>query len=194
MRRTFLILACVAAAAAAADSAAQQSVYRWVDKDGNVHFTDTPPPAEAQQVTEKRVPGGAAAEETQLPYATQLAMKRNPVTLYSAPTCGEVCANGRTLLQGRGIPYAERNAAATPADVEELKKLIGTLEVPVLTVGATTLKGYSEDAWNSALDTAGYARALVPGQLPPKYPPPTPAAPASPTPATPAPATAATKQ
>jgi uncharacterized protein DUF4124/glutaredoxin len=176
MRRTILILACVAAATAAAGAAAQQSLYRWVDKDGNVHFTDTPPPAEAQQVTEKPMPARAATEDTQLPYATQMAMKKNPVTLYSAPTCGEVCANGRTLLQGRGIPYSERNAVATPVDAEELKKLIGVLEVPVLTVGASTLKGYSEEQWNSALDSAGYPRSLLPGQVPPKYPPPATAA------------------
>jgi glutaredoxin len=116
-----------------------------------------------------------------------MAMKKNPVTLYSAPTCGDVCANGRTLLQGRGIPYSERNAVATPSDAEELKKLIGVLEVPVLTVGANTLKGYSEDQWNSALDSAGYPRSLLPGQVPPKYPEPPAAKPAPPAaPATPA--------
>src|SRR2546421_11270348 len=130
MRSTISIIACLAALAAAGDGAAQTSVYRWVDKNGNVHFSDTPPQEDATEVTRRRV-GGGQADESQLPYATQIAMKRSPVTLFSSSGCGEPCASGRKLLQGRGIPYAERNAEATPADADALKKLVGVLEVPV---------------------------------------------------------------
>ena len=181
MRSMIFLMALLASVAAAA----QTSVYRWVDKDGKVHFSDTPPLEDAT-VTEKRM-GGGFVEENQLPYATQQAMKRNPVTLYSSKGCGDPCASGRQILASRGIPYAERYADATPADAEALKKLIGVLEVPVLVVGETTLKGYNDSTWNSALDSAGYPRTLLPGQIPPR--PPTPPAP----PATPAPATEAPK-
>ena len=178
MRSTICLLAAVAMFAGL-DAAAQTSVYRWVDKDGNVHFSDTPPMEDAT-VTEKRM-GGGAVDTSQLPYATQMAMKRNPVTLYSSKNCGAPCASGRDILRSRGIPYAERAADASPADIEALKKLVGVLEVPVLVVGATTLKGYEDGAWNAALDNAGYPRSLLPGQVPP--PPPEPPAPATPAPA-----------
>jgi hypothetical protein len=36
---------CVALLFAALDAQAQQTVYKWVDKDGKVQFSDTPPPA-----------------------------------------------------------------------------------------------------------------------------------------------------
>ncbi|HXN15369.1 MAG TPA: DUF4124 domain-containing protein, partial [Usitatibacter sp.] len=37
---------------------AQTNVYRWVDKDGNVQFSDAPPPEDARGVTQKRLGGG----------------------------------------------------------------------------------------------------------------------------------------
>ena len=170
----------VVAALATADAAAQTSVYRWVDKDGNVHFSDTPPLEDAK-VTEKRMGGGGSADDTQLPYATQMAMKRSPVTLFSSKNCADLCASGRDLLASRGIPYAERSPEASPADAEALKKLIGVLEVPVLVVGETALKGYSNEMWNAALDSAGYPRTLLPGQVAPRPPaPPAPPPPAPP--------------
>jgi glutaredoxin len=167
----FWRIASVAFVVAAATAAqAQSEVYRWVDKDGKVHFSDAPPPEDASQVTQKRV-GTAAPDDTQLPYATQVAMRRSPVVLYASPNCGELCASGRELLQSRGIPYSEKNAA-TPTEAENLKKLAGAAEVPVLMVGDTPIRGFSDTAWHGALDAAGYPRTRIPGQGSPKPPPP----------------------
>ena len=167
---------------AASQAQAQSSVYRWVDKEGKVHFSDSPPVEETKNLSEKRM-GGGYVDEGQLPYATQMAMKRSPVTLYTSSNCGELCASGRELLVNRGIPYSERNAQ-TPAEAENVRKLVGSLEVPVLVVGETSLKGFSEGPWNSALDGAGYPRTKLPGQVMPRQPEPVPAVP--PTPAPPA--------
>lgn len=162
-----------------------QSVYRWVDKSGKVHYSDQPPPEEAKNVQQKRMGGGGSVEVSQLPYATQIAMQKNPVVLYGAPTCGAPCEQGRALLGKRGIPYSERDVSANEADAEALKKLVGAMDVPVLTLGANKLKGYDEGSWNSALDSAGYPRTALPGQRPPAppkppAPPATPPAPAAP--------------
>src|SRR5262245_5241321 len=113
--RSIVAFLAVVAALAAADAAAQQSVYRWVGQDGNVHFSDTPPLEDAK-VTEKRMGGGGQADDSQLPYATQVAMKRNPVTLFSSKSCGDLCTSGRDLLASRGIPYSERSPEASAAD------------------------------------------------------------------------------
>ena len=48
-------------------------------------------------------------------------MKTSPVTLYVSNNCGDLCSNGRTLLQNRGIPYSERNAENNPEDTEKLR-------------------------------------------------------------------------
>ncbi len=80
--------------------------------------------------------GGGYADSTQLPYATQVAMQKSPVTLYTGGDCGDPCEQGRDLLAKRGIPFSERDAQANAEDAEALKKLVGAIEVPVLTVGS----------------------------------------------------------
>ena len=159
--RHIVALCCTIAASAAL---AQSTVYRWVDKDGKVQFSDSPPPADAKQSSQKTLGGGYVDRE--LPYAVQQAMKKSPVKLYTAPSCGEPCNSGRSLLSERGIPFSERNAGASATAQKELKDLIGGLEVPVLVVGATSLKGYDSGQWASALDEAGYPRSRAPGQPP----------------------------
>jgi glutaredoxin len=163
MRKRLITTACCLVLLATA-AVAQTNVYRWVDKDGKVHFSDTPPPPEARESSQKRLGGGYVDRE--YPYAVQMAMKRNPVTLYVAPSCGEACTGARQLLSERGIPFSERDAQSSAPAQEALKKLIGGLEVPVLVVGESTLKGYEEGQWHAALDTAGYPRTRLPGQSP----------------------------
>ena len=168
MQRRFLVRALVLAfACAGLHAQAQTTVYRWVDKDGKVQFTDTPPPKDARSATEKRMGSGGAPDE-QVPYATQVAAKRHPVTLYTSSDCGDLCSQGRTLLSRRGIPYSEKNAQANPADAEALQKIAGGLQVPVLLVGEDSVKGFSESSWQAALDRAGYARTRLPGQAGPR--------------------------
>lgn len=142
-------------------AAAQTSVYRWVDKDGKVHFGDAPPPADAKGVEQKRV--GNAPVDPDLPYQTQVAARRSPVTLFVAAGCGEPCNSARDLLGRRGIPYGVRDPMVNAADAAALTKLAGKLEIPVIVVGATHVKGFEEGQWQSALDAAGYPRALPPG-------------------------------
>jgi glutaredoxin len=139
---------------------ASAQLYRWVDKDGKVHYSDTPPPSSAGKSSQLRS-GGNVADSGSLPYATQQAAKNHPVALYTAENCKEACADGRKLLQGRGIPFREV-AIADEKSREELKKVSGGEEVPVLTVGKSVTKGFGADAWHLALDAAGYPRSGPP--------------------------------
>jgi len=173
--RIAIAIAAIVLAPVPADA---QSVYRWVDKAGKVHYSDQPPPQEVKNVQQKRM-GGGTVEVSQLPYATQIAVQKNPVVLYGAPTCGTPCEQGRAVLGKRGIPFSEKDVSGNEADAEALRKLVGAMDVPVLTIGQNKLKGYDEGTWNSALDAAGYPRTVLPGQRPPAPPkPPAPPAPA----------------
>jgi len=155
-----------------------QTLYRWVDKDGKVQYSDTPPNTDAK-VTQKDSRGGSADDAT-LPYGLQMAMKNNPVTLFVGNNCGEFCANGRALLSKRGIPYAEKNAEVNRDAAEALNKAAGSLTVPTLLVGSNAVTGYTEESWQSALDAAGYPRTKLPStRLPSPTPPPAPPAPAA---------------
>ena len=174
MKRPRIIAAVLATSLLTASLAFAQTLYRWVDKDGKVQYSDTPPNTDAK-VTQKN-PGGGSADDTPLPYALQLAMKNNPVTLFVGNNCGEYCANGRSLLSKRGIPYAEKNAEVNRDAAEALNKAAGSLTVPTLLVGTNVVTGYTEESWHSALDAAGYPRTKLPSvRLPPPTPPPAPA-------------------
>jgi hypothetical protein len=153
---------------AAMSTAIAANVYHWVDSDGKVHYTDTPPPPSAKKVEQKNL-GGNYIESDDLPYASKLAAQKFPVTLY-ATDCGAPCSNARELLNKRGVPYAFRNPAQKDA-ADALKKLLGdSLEVPVLVVGnAAPLRGFEAGAWNAALDAAGYPSS-VPLRNPTKFP------------------------
>ena len=161
--KPILLATCIALAALAVNA---QTVYKWVDKDGKVHFGDTPPTD--RDATPQRVPGGGASTEEQMPYATQMAMKRNPVVMYTSGGCGEMCTKARELLSKRGIPFTEKHPETNPDDAKALKDLVGALVVPVASVGSNTLRGFDEGEWQAALDEAGYAKTRLPGQPGPK--------------------------
>jgi len=154
-RILFATLALLFAAAAAAQA------YRWVDKNGKVHYSQTPPaPTEATNV-QKRSSGGSMVESNPQSYATQQAAKNHPVAIYTAENCADACKDARALLSKRGVPFREV-AITDEKSRAELKKVSGSDEVPVLTVGKQVTKGYSADVWHTALDSAGYPRNAAP--------------------------------
>ena len=159
MRLAVAILIMTAAAGASAQ------MYRWTDKDGKVHFSDSPPPAGARNVTKKGVPvqGSAAAPAPNVPFATQQAMKDSPVTLYSTPGC-EACDLARKLLNARGVPFKEVSVNSEK-ELAQLQSAVGSNSVPSMIVGPSVVKGFEEGAYNRALDSAGYPRA---GIVPPR--------------------------
>ncbi len=154
-----------------AEIASAAEMYRWVDANGKVHYTDTQPPLTAISAQKKEL--GNQAGKAQMPYSLQQAMKNFPVTLYNSK-CGEPCINAIELLTNRGIPFSKKSPENNPADAEALKKAVGgELVVPVLIVGNDILKGFEKGSWNSALDLAGYPKSSV---LPKSFITPDPAA------------------
>lgn len=156
--------------------AAAGTLYRWVDADGKVHYTDKPPPASVKDVKQQPMRAQPAEDTARLPYATQVAAKNFPVTLY-ATDCGDACTRARELLRKRGIPYTEKDPEQ-PEGYQELSKLLsGQMEVPVLKVGPSVTRGFSEEPWHIALDVAGYPRSAgAPPPKPAQKPEPQPAA------------------
>lgn len=183
-RASRIVFVCgVLAALVGASAAAQgQQVYRYVDKDGRVVYTDREPPANSKDVQAKRVtPNFIETNTTSL--ATSQAQERFPVTLYTF-ACGEFCQNAEALLNRRGVPFAAVNVE-DPKGAERLQKLTGELQAPVLQVGDKLVaKGYNEARWNAMLDEAGYpktppSRRATPVRAPaasPAAPPATPVA------------------
>ncbi|MDH3318816.1 MAG: glutaredoxin family protein [Betaproteobacteria bacterium] len=143
--------------------AASAQLYRWTDDKGRVHVTDTPPPPSAKDVRKRAVDVTPAAASANQPYAVQLAAKNYPVTLYTAPECAP-CGFARALLNQRGVPFREVSVS-NEQQAEELKKSVGSLSVPAITVGTSVQKGFEQGAYHALLDNAGYPRT---GILPPR--------------------------
>jgi len=141
--------------------AAPAQPYRWTDASGAVHYTDTPPPADAKNVQNKastRRGGAADTTSVQQSYALQQAVKNFPVTIYTSKDCGDTCKQGVDYLKKRGVPYTEK-VIATKDEIDALIKLAGAPRVPVMVVGAAIQKGYEAQSWSAALDSAGYPKA-----------------------------------
>jgi len=163
-------LSTCAALALALVASASHALFKVVAPDGTVTYTDRPPPASAGRPAPRgqtTAAGDVAAAAASLPIELRQTVARFPVTLYSSNDCAP-CESGRRLLQGRGVPFAERRVT-NEDDAEALNRLTGGRSVPTLTIGGQALRGFAEGDWQSYLDAAGYPRE---SQLPRGYQPP----------------------
>jgi glutaredoxin len=133
-----------------------QQVYRWVDATGRVQYSDTPPPTGTKGVQEKNV-SGSSIQNNELSLVAQDAQKRNPVTVYVSE-CGESCDAAKAYLGKRGIPHTVVDPTRTIELNKKFKEETGGTVVPVIKIGEKRLSGWSESAWSSALDAAGYPK------------------------------------
>ena len=122
MKSTALILACCLAASVHAGE-----LYRSIDAQGKVHYSDRPPPGTDD--VEQLHPGQPPAPDATLPYETRRAMQYFPVTLYASADCGSPCQLAREFLQQRGIPFSEKQLT-TQEDLEAFRKLSGGDSIP----------------------------------------------------------------
>ena len=132
--------------------------YRWVDDKGRVHYTDTPPPPSARSSQKKNLKGNELGQQES--YEMMQAARNAPVTLYTFTECQAPCQMARDVLNKRGVPFHEKQVANQQM-LDELQKVSGGTNVPVLVVGSQVEKSASPEAFNQALDNAGYPRAGV---------------------------------
>jgi glutaredoxin len=153
---------CALAVIAAAGAAAQQAppIYRYVDPNGRVIYSDHIPPANSKNVEAKRLTQNYI-ETDKLTLESKQARDRYPVTLYTFD-CGDICSNAEALLNRRGVPYRVVNVKDQKG-VDQLKKVTGDTQVPVLQAGDKLIaKGFGEARWQALLDDAGYPKAPAP--------------------------------
>jgi glutaredoxin len=149
---------------------ASAQMYKWKDAKGVVHYTDTPPPANAVPLKAFSAPSSQPA----LPSELAAAVQSRPVTLYTTASCAG-CDQGRTLLQARGIPYTEKTVNSIE-DHAALKRAGSAGQLPLLVIGRGKQIGYEASTWDTLLTDAGYpAQSMLPSGY--SNPAPAPAAP-----------------
>ena len=145
------------ALALAATALPSWALYKVVQPDGSVTYTDRPPAASTARITtlgKSSTPTGQV--DVSFPVDLRQAAQRYPVVLYTSADCTP-CDNGRRLLAQRGVPYTERRIISEE-DALVLERLSGGRTVPSLTIGAQPVRGLSETDWTAYLDAAGYPR------------------------------------
>jgi glutaredoxin len=178
MKNIFMILGLLLLANAQA-----AELYRSIDKDGKVHYSDTP--LIGSEDVERLKLDNAPTPDENLPYETKRAMQNFPVTLYTFPECGLPCQQGRELLVKRGVPFTDKSLVKQE-DIDAFRKASGGSQVPALTIGKTWLKEFNDVEWNNELDFAGYPKKVLTYRPVPASPPDTaPTTPQATTPVTP---------
>jgi len=159
--------AIVGMAAIAVSSAHAQQIYKSIGPDGKVTFSDRAPDPDATPTT---IAGSGSSNDV-LPFKLRQVANKYPVTLYSSQDC-DPCNSARNLLTQRGIPFNEKTINSNE-DIDALKRLSGSSNLPFGTIGSQHLKGFSDAEWRKYLDAAGYPQE---SELPKNYrrPSPTP--------------------
>jgi hypothetical protein len=145
-----------------------QQVYRYIDLDGRVVYSDKPPPPTAKDPQAKRI-GANSIETSDLSYAAAQAQERYPVTLYSF-SCGVVCDTAQGVLNKRGVPHTVIDVSVGDG-AERLKRLSGGLDAPTIQVGDQYATGFNEGKWQAMLNDAGYPKTPPPRTTPVGRPP-----------------------
>jgi len=80
MNRQWLLLALLVTSA----SASAEQVYKWTDAAGVTHYSDAPPPADAQNVQTMRVSGGASHNGAPAPQSAEQTVSADSSTRTTA--------------------------------------------------------------------------------------------------------------
>lgn len=149
---------CVAAMHIAAPLQAD-TIYRTTGSTGQVGFTDKAPANAVKATTLNAELKPAAATANPLPFELRLVASKYPVMLYSAANCPP-CDSGRALLSRRGVPFSEKTVNSAE-DGEALRRISGVSSLPLLTIGAQHIKGFSESEWTQFLNAAEYPQSSI---------------------------------
>jgi len=141
-------------------SAVSGEIYKWKDKDGNVVFSDTPPPpgvnAEMKEFKEDTTERPRAKEYPQKPKKEALKEKRPygdiQVIMYMTSWC-PYCTKAKNYLHSLNVHLIEYNIERDNNRKEEmLSKSGGATGVPLIDIEGTIIRGYNPDALKTAIE------------------------------------------
>jgi glutaredoxin len=135
-------------------------IYKWRDKDGNIIFSDTPPPP-GVEVDIKEFKESATdkpkAKENILKLKSESNREKRPyeginVIMYMTAWC-PYCVKARTYLRSLGVNLVEYNIEQDKTKREEmLFKSGGSGGVPLTDVEGIIIRGYNPDALKAAIE------------------------------------------
>jgi glutaredoxin len=145
-----LLFACALSATLLAGSASA-GIYRWVDADGRIVYSDSPPKQGSVKSVKLETSAVAPAAP---PEAKDAAVQGERVKLYTTTWCG-YCKKARAYLRSRNIPFDDIDVETTDRGRREYRE-IGGNGVPVIFVGERRMDGYDQGGLQDMLKASGW--------------------------------------
>jgi glutaredoxin len=135
--------------------AASAELYKWVDANGKVHYSDSAPADIKSQKLDLKVNSIAGPPVvSKLPPAPSAGTATaQRVRLLSASWCG-YCKRAAAYLRSRGTPFEELDVEKTSQGKREYDALKGR-GVPIILVGDRRMDGYDQTTLATMLKDAG---------------------------------------
>jgi glutaredoxin len=142
--RLVLLLALLAPLASAAGE-----IYKWVDENGQVHYSDQKP--EDQAATEMAVDSRSyqGVSYGTIDVNIRQPQTGNKIVMLSAAWCG-VCKKAKTYFRRKGILFREYDIDKSSRG-KKLYQQLGASGVPVILVGYKRMNGFSESGFQRLL-------------------------------------------
>ena len=124
-------------------SPAYGEVYRWVDDNGTVHFSDEPrgDGGESERVHIREVNSAESVEIDAGGGSAAQTGSGDRVVLYSTSWCPH-CKRARAYLEDNGIPYTEYDVEDSAKGRRDYARMGGG-GVPIILVGDRRMTGFS---------------------------------------------------
>lgn len=127
---------------------AQAEIYKWVDDQGNSHFTDVPPEGIKTEAVDLKINTYTAVEVT--PLVERLG-KEGKVVIYTAAWCG-ICKKAEKYFRDNHIAYIGYDVEKSPRGRIDFKALRGK-SVPVIIIGKTRMNGFAVNTFDKVYQT-----------------------------------------
>lgn len=137
-------------------------IYKWVDDNGTVHFSDSPPTG-AKSGNAKRVdlprnsaPDAAANRQNisspdQTPVKPAAKVVSNTVEIYITDWC-KYCKQAMAFMNANRINFTAYDVEKDASAARRVRELGGNGGVPFAVVNGVTITGFSEGAYRQALN------------------------------------------
>jgi len=136
MKITFIIILTLLSALSTAE------IYKWIDKDGKVHYSDSKKRAANSDVETIGVKVNTYTNVTYTMPKTKSKEKNSKVVMYSAPWCG-YCKKAKRYFIANQIPFTEYDIDNDPR-AKQRHKNMGATGVPVILYKGKRMNGFSE--------------------------------------------------
>ncbi|MCK0154388.1 glutaredoxin family protein [Alcanivorax sp. S6407] len=130
-----LLLVCLCA------GAWSSGIYRWVDDQGKVHFSDQAPQDQAAESLDLQINTFESVTYESLGKYTIERPSKKQVIMYSASWCG-VCDKAKRYFERKGIPYTEYDVETSQQGKQGFRQLNGK-GVPIILVGNRRMNGFT---------------------------------------------------